>query len=89
MVNMDDLICQSEQSNPARSKDMVSSKAGPNSDERNRHAADPIPNEPKKKEEVEGNEKEQSARVHWIEQSFMKPLRVLAELSGFDSLSCI
>lgn len=68
---------------------MVSSKARHNSDEQNRHAADPVPSEPTEEEEVEDNAKEQSARVHWIEQSFVKPLRVVGELSGFDSLSCI
>jgi len=87
MVNMADLM--SEQSNRTRSRDMVSSKARPTSDEQDGHAADPIPNEPREEEDVEGNEKEQSAQVHWTEQSFVKSLRVLGELSGFDSLSCM
>jgi len=82
MVNMDDSM--SEQSNRTWSRDMVSSKARPNSDEQDGHAADPIPNEPREEEEVE-----QSAQVHWTEQSFIKPLMVLGELSGFDSLSCM
>ena len=87
MVNTDDLMF--EQSNSTQSRDMVSSKARPNCDEPNRHAADPVPSEPMEEEEVEDNEKEQSIRVHWIENSFIKPPRVLGELSGFNSLSCV
>jgi len=75
MVNMADLM--SEQSNRTRSRDMVSNKARPTSDEQDGHVADPIPNEPREEEEVEGNEKEQSAQVHWTEQSFVKSLRVM------------
>jgi len=62
MVNTDDLMF--EQSNSTQSRDMVSSKARPNCDEPNRHAADPVPSEPMEEEEVEDNEKEQSTQVH-------------------------
>ena len=91
MVNMDDLMPEQSNSYPARSRDMslTSSKAAPDSAEQNKHADDPVPNEPREEEEVEEHEEEQSARASWIEQSFTKPLRVLGELSGFDSLSCM
>ena len=44
--------------------------------------------------EEESNQKEEEcstagSKIKWVDHSFMKPPRVLSELSGFDSLTCL
>lgn len=92
MVTMDDLLPVSP--NSRRMNEKTTSKTECDMQEESDSDVETVQNQ-SLDEDDEGEQPEQEnttatpARAKWIDHSFTKPLRVLAELSGFDNLSCM
>lgn len=89
MVNMGDMM--PDPSNTSQGRDITKRTTTEHKDHEESYT-DKTPTESTGEQgEEEENEEEQTitTAIRWIEHSFTKPLRVLCELSGFNSLSCM